>query len=151
MHNIIIPIYTFLVALVGNRLTNSGMKWYKGLKLPKWTPKGKVIGIVWTAIYFLTAISALIVWNQYGDQASITIGLLFLLNGLLNALWSYIFFLRHDFMLAVFDMSALNITIVLLIFEIWPLSVIAALLLLPYFIWVSFATYLTCQVKSMNP
>jgi len=150
MHNIIIPLFTFLVALVGSRITTSGLKWYQTINVPKWTPNGKIIGLVWTSIYILAAISALIVWNQYGDQASIGIGMLFLLNGILNALWSYIFFIRHDFTLSVFEASAINITVILLIYSIWPLSLIAALLLVPYFIWVSFATYLTCQIKSLN-
>jgi translocator protein len=150
MHNLFIPLFTFLVALVGSRLTLSGMKWYRTVKLPKWNPNGKTIGLVWTTIFILAAISALIVWNQYGDQASISVGVLFLLNGILNVLWSYIFFVRHDYTLAVFEASALNITIILLIYIIWPLSVVAALLLLPYFLWISFATFLTCKIKGMN-
>jgi tryptophan-rich sensory protein len=150
MHNILIPLFTFLVALIGSRLTSAGMKWYRSIKVPKWTPGGKVIGMIWTAIYILAAVSALIVWNQYGDQASIMVGLLFLLNGILNVLWSYIFFIRHDYTMAVFEMSALNITTVLLIYTIWPLSILAALLFVPYFIWVSLASYLLCKIKSMN-
>jgi benzodiazapine receptor len=150
MYNLVIPLFTLLVALIGSKLTLSGMNWYTTLKLPKWTPQGKVIGIIWTVIFILTAISALIVWNQYGNKASISIGLLFMLNGILNVLWSYVFFVRHNFNLAIFEMSALNITTVLLIYEIWPFSIMAALLLLPYFLWVSVATYLACSIKTMN-
>ena len=61
----VIPIITILVSLIGGYFTDLGMDWYKMLATPAWTPPGAVIGIVWTIIYILTTISALIAWNGF--------------------------------------------------------------------------------------
>jgi len=150
MHNIAIPFITLLVGIAGHSLTQSGMEWYKTVKRPRWTPSGGTIGIVWTTIYVFAAISALLVWNLYADKAGIAVSMLFVANAALNLGWSYIFFVRHDFGLAVIEMCLLNLTNLILMYIIWPLSLYAALLLLPYFIWVCFATYLSVIIRKMN-
>lgn len=150
MHNIVIPLFTFLVGLIRYRISKTGSKWFRALKHPKGTPSQKTLEIVWQALYVLAAISALIVWNKFGDEASIWIGLVFLLNGILSCLYCYFFYVKNDFTLSVYELSALNITVILLIYMIWPLSVFAALILLPYFVWASFITYLICKGKKLN-
>ncbi len=57
----LIPFFVVIVAWVGRWLTGRGMDWYKTIKLPAWTPSGSVIGMVWTAIFILAAISAVII------------------------------------------------------------------------------------------
>lgn len=151
MHNIAIPFIAVLIAFAGSGMTRANLPWYKTIKKPSWTPPGSVIGIVWTIIYVLTSASALIVWNLYGDLASITVSMLFLANSALNVGWSYIFFVRHALGLAIIEMCLLNVTTIALMYIIWPLSTLAALLLLPYVLWVIFATYLAVRVKLMNP
>ncbi len=150
MHNIVIPLVTIIIALAGSQLTSQGMKWYGTLKKPSWTPGGGFIGAIWTIIFILAAVSALIFLNLLAEQADISIGLLFVINGALNVFWSYIFFFRHHLGLAIIEMCVLNLSILLLMYLIWPLSTIAALLLLPYFLWVCFATYIAVIVRNLN-
>lgn len=148
---ILIPLVVVVVALLGNWFTGGGMEWYETLSLPSFTPPGYAIGIVWTAIFILGAVSALLFWNKAG-RAKYFYGVasLFILNAVLNALWSYLFFVRHLLGLAVVEMGLLNLTTLLLMVLIKKRSKAAAWLLLPYFLWVSFATYLAYQVWMLN-
>jgi tryptophan-rich sensory protein len=147
---ILIPLVTILVAYVGGRLTASSVKtWYRGLRKPSWTPPGGVIGAVWTVLYILAAISALIVWNL-SAPVSMVIATLFVLNAVVNVFWSYIFFYLHKTGLAIWVCLVLDLTIILLIWFIAPLSSVAAWLLVPYAAWVSFASYLNYRVWAMN-
>jgi translocator protein len=145
----IIPLITVLVSLVGSWLTDQGMVWYDTLKLPSWTPPGFVIGIVWTVIFILTTISALIVWNRRFFKPTI-IGGYFLLNAALNVYWSFIFFYSGQIAASIWEMIALNLTTLILIVLIWRKSKVAAGLLIPYFLWVTFATYLAYNIWVLN-
>jgi tryptophan-rich sensory protein len=149
---ILIPLVTMLVAYIGGRLTASSVKtWYRGLRKPSWTPPGGVIGAVWTVLYILAAISALIVWNlPGGGSVPFTVASLFILNALINIFWSYVFFYLHRPGSAVWVCLLLDLTIVLLIQFIAPFSLLAAWLFVPYATWVTFASYLNYRVWAMN-
>jgi len=147
---VFIPLVTILVAYIGGRLTAAAVKtWYRGLRKPSWTPPGGVIGAVWTVLYILAAISALIVWNLSAPVSAI-VATLFILNAVVNVFWSYVFFYLYKMGPAIWVCLFLDITIVLLIWFIAPLSVLAAWLLVPYAAWVTFASYLNYRVWAMN-
>jgi benzodiazapine receptor len=147
----IIPLIVFLVAFLGSLITSGGMDWYKTINLPVWTLPGSVIGMAWTIIFILSAISVLIVWNKFsrGKRFNLIITI-FILNALLNVLWSYLFFDRHLLCWAAVEAAILGLSVVLLVILIRPFSRLAALLLYPYAIWVAFATYLTYTVWMLN-
>jgi len=148
---IFIPLTTLTVALGGSRLTSSGMAWYKTIKKPTWTPPGSIIGLVWTVIFILTTVSALIVWSLKPSPKILPwIAGLFLANAALNMLWSYFFFYKHWMVLAGWEAMLLDLSVIALIVLIWPLSRWASALLMPYAAWVAFATYLTFTVAGMN-
>lgn len=151
LNYIIIPLIVFSVALVGNLITNKGMNWYKTIELPDWTPAGSVIGAAWTIIFILEAFCILIIWNKFprGKRFNL-IFLIFIINALLNILWSYLFFGRHLLGWAVLEAGLLGLSVVLLIVLIRPISRLTSLLLFPYTIWVIFATYLTYTVWNLN-
>jgi tryptophan-rich sensory protein len=147
---ILIPLVTILVAYIGGRLTaRSVATWYRTLHKPSWTPPGSVIGAVWTVLYILAAISALIVWNL-STPVPLIVATLFILNAVVNVLWSYVFFYLHKMGPAIWVCLFLDLTIVLLIWLIAPLSTLAAWLLVPYAAWVTFASYLNYRVWAMN-
>jgi benzodiazapine receptor len=149
---ILIPLVTIAVAYVGARFTMRSVKtWYRTIRKPSWTPPGNVIGAVWTVLYILAALSALIIWNLPG-AASVPamIAVLFYLNAAVNVLWSYVFFYLHKMGPAIWVCLFLDITIILLIQFIAPLSPLAAWLLVPYAAWVTFASYLNYRVWEMN-
>jgi benzodiazapine receptor len=149
---IIIPLITVLVSVTGSYFTSSSLEnWYQTINLPSWTPPGSVIGLVWTTIFILSTISALLVWNKlpHDRRFNQIIGL-FLVNAVLNVGWSYLFFGQHLIGAAVIESGLLGLSVIGLIFLIWPLLRKAAILLVPYALWVSFATYLTYSVWLIN-
>lgn len=149
---IIIPIVTFFTAFVGSMLTSGDMAWYQTLKLPAMAPPGFAIGIVWTVIFILSAISALIVWNNmlHVDPKFPSIAILFLFNALLNIFWSFLFFNQHLIGFSIIEMVVLEATVIGLIVMIWPLSKWASTLLIPYAVWVVVATYLAYNIWILN-
>jgi translocator protein len=149
---ILISLFTVAVALIGSYFTNQGLNgWYQEINLPAWTPPGSVIGAVWTVLYILATVSALIVWNRFArDPRFWTIIALFILNGILNFTWSYLFFDVNLIVWAIVDSVLLLFTVVALIILIAPKSKLAAGLLVPYALWVAFATVLTHSVWRLN-
>jgi len=148
---IIIPLITILVSLIGSFVTSRGMNWYKTINLPEITPPGQLIGTVWIILFILATISALIVWNtaQKTNNFKLIIAL-FVINAFLNVLWSSIFFGAHWIGPAIIEAGLLGLSVILLIIYIWPVSKLAAGLLIPYAGWVAFATYLTYTIWSLN-
>jgi len=149
---ILIPLIAVIVAFAGGRLTaRSVATWYETLRMPSWTPPGGVIGAVWTVLYILAAIAALMVWNlPDGVQVPALVATLFILNAAVNVFWSYVFFYLHRPGPAIWVCLFLDLTIILLIQFIAPLSPLAAWLLVPYAAWVTFASYLNYRVWAMN-
>jgi tryptophan-rich sensory protein len=148
----VIPIVAVLVSAIGGRLTVASVRtWYMTIAKPRWTPPGRVIGAVWTVLYILAALSALLVWNLPGGvPVPLAVATLFVLNAVVNVLWSWVFFSRHHVGAAIWVCLFLDLTIVLLIWLIAPLSPLAAWLLVPYAAWVTFASYLNYRVWAMN-
>ena len=153
----IIPLFTVAVAVIGSTFTSGGMPWYDTINKPSFTPQGSVIGMVWTIIFILSTISAIIVWNSHApfgsiprDYRFVAIISIFLLNGFLNVFWSYLFFNRYLMYAAIWEAIALDITVIVLMVLIWGISRWASLLLLPYACWTAFASFLTYTVYSLN-
>lgn len=147
---ITIPLITIAVASVGGYLTSLGLDWYYGLDLPALAPGGGFIGMVWTVIYFLATLAALLFWNAPRKGRFDAIVVLFLANAIFNALWSLVFFVSHDFYAAMVEMTILNLINFVLIRLLWNYERRSAVLLIPYFIWVAFATYLTYSISTLN-
>ena len=150
-HYLIIPLFALATALIGSVFTSGNMSWYRTIRKPEWTPGGQLIGTVWTVLFTLTAISAILAWNATTGTAALPIIMAaFVANAALNVLWSFLFFSLHQMRLAIFECALLGISVLALIILIWPASVPAALLLVPYGLWVSFATFLTWSVWREN-
>ena len=149
---IVIPLLVFAVAYYGSKFTQQGLgEWYQNLKKPKWTPSGEVIGMVWTSLYILIAISVLWFWNiPVFTFWHYIIAVVLLANGFLNAYWNKLFFVEHDIKKAYTEMLLLNGTTVLIMILMTPHSYISPILLIPYAVWVGFATYLTKQILLMQ-
>ena len=134
------------------------MSWYQTIHLPPLTPPTFAFAPIWTIIFILVATAALISYNLPRRRADQCINSLhwslivavFLMNAVLNVLWSYLFFGQHLLGGAVIAAGALFLTVGLLISLIWPLSRQAAIFLLPYAAWVLLATILVYQVWQLN-
>lgn len=153
---IIIPLITLATAILGSIITASNMGWYKTLLIPPYTPSGSVIGAIWTTLFILATISALLVWKRAKKVSEslfrwrVDVSIVFALNALLNVWWSVLFFGFHQPFWAIWDAAALGITVAMLIRMIWVRSKFASLLLVPYLFWVAFATHLTYTVWVLN-
>lgn len=125
--------------------------WYAGLEKSFLNPPGWVFGPVWTLLFTLMGIAAFLVWRQRGEKPEAKKGIrLFIRQLVLNVLWSVMFFGFHDPFIAFVDIVVLWIVIVATIYEFRKVSEWAAWLMVPYLLWVSFASYLNLAVVLLN-
>lgn len=125
--------------------------WYAGLAKPGYTPPAWVFGPVWTLLYLMMALAAWLIWRQAGfTGAPVALGL-FLLQLALNAAWSWIFFGLHKPGLALGEIQVLWWAILLTLIAFWRRRRLAGWLMLPYLLWVSFATILNFGFWQLNP
>jgi tryptophan-rich sensory protein len=139
-----------LVALVGGTMTDTG-PWYQGLNKPSWQPPGWLFGPAWTLIFALTVLSAVRAWRAAPSaNARLAVVALYCLNGVLNVLWSAVFFAlrRPDQALVEVVFLWLSVLVPMLVVRRW--SPAAAWLLLPYLAWVAFAGWLNLAVVRLN-
>lgn len=143
----------FSVSAVAGLFTISSIStWYATLQKPALNPPNFIFGPVWTVLYFLMAVSLYLVWNtkvKKKQEKNLAIKV-FLLQLILNFFWSFIFFSTHLLFLAFVEIIVLLGAIFWTIVLFRKISPKAALLLIPYLLWVSFAAYLTFSVWMLN-
>ncbi|GAC1620629.1 MAG: tryptophan-rich sensory protein [Nevskia sp.] len=138
------------VSTAGALLTDLS-PWYYALRRPSWQPPDWLFGPVWTTIFILSTLAAVLAWRGSANASDRRrVVWLFGINILLNLLWSALFFQLRRPDLAFAEVLFLWLSIVLLIAGLWPLSPFAGLLLLPYLFWVTFAATLTFAVCRLN-
>ena len=126
--------------------------WYALINKPFFTPPNWVFAPVWTLLYIMMGFAAGSVWNKIDtDETNVKKAFLFFLIQLaLNALWSFLFFGLQNPFLASIEI----ILLWLMIFETYKqfknIDKLSANLLLPYLVWVSYATLLTISVWYLN-
>ncbi|MFZ4689156.1 MAG: TspO/MBR family protein [Polymorphobacter sp.] len=141
---------TAFIAVMGATITVIG-PWYKSLNQPPWAPPDMAFGPAWTLIFALCAMSAVTAWLASPDRnIADTINGMFAFNGVLNLLWSFLFFQAHRPDLAAIEVWFLWLSIALLIRRCWQFSRGAAWLLVPYLAWVTFAGALNVAVVMRN-
>jgi translocator protein len=125
--------------------------WYRGLRRPSWTPPGWIFGPVWTTLYTMMGVAAWLVWKAGWEKSSVRRGIgLFVGQLFLNAIWTPLFFGRRAFGAALIDLSLLWGMIVATGIQFYRVSRPAGLLMLPYLLWVSYASSLNAGVWWMN-
>lgn len=125
-------------------------EWYASLKKPSWNPPNWIFGPVWTVLYTVMAIAAWLVWKRGGFAVQTVALSLFLAQLFFNALWSPLFFGLHRPALAFADILLLWLTLLGTIFAFWKVRPVAGALLLPYLVWVTFASALNFTLWQMN-
>ncbi|MES3004546.1 MAG: TspO/MBR family protein [Patescibacteria group bacterium] len=146
--SILLPL---VVGGVSGLLTSSGVNgWYSTLEKPFLNPPSFVFGPVWTILYIMMGISLYLIWNSRESLAKPFLFWLFGLQLTANFFWSIFFFGMENPALALVDIVTLWILIVINIFYFYKVSRVAAWLLIPYLLWVSFATYLNLSIVTLN-
>jgi len=139
----------FCAAATGAFVSVGG--WYAELKKPSWNPPAWVFGPVWTTLYLMMAVSAWRIWRRGGwSMRRKELGL-FLVQLALNALWTPLFFGFHWPGVAFAEIVLLWVAIAVTVRVFYRVDRPAAWLLLPYLVWVSFASVLNAVLWRMNP
>jgi tryptophan-rich sensory protein len=123
--------------------------WYATLVHPWWTPPNWVFGPVWTVLYVLMGVSAALVW-QTGKKGRWLALSLFFFHLLVNAAWSLVFFGLEDPVSALLIIKSLWLLIVVLMVVFWRFSRTAVYVLIPYLLWVTYATSLNLGIILLN-
>jgi tryptophan-rich sensory protein len=141
----------FFVELMGDWWTRYSVStWYPTLKKPAWTPPGYLFGPVWSMLYLLMAIAMWLVWQTETALSKTSSYVLFGVGLFLNLLWSFFFFRLQNPSLALLNLIALDIIVIATIFSFYPINRLAALLFVPYLIWIVFATALNVAIVFLN-
>ncbi|WP_312615181.1 TspO/MBR family protein [Oscillibacter sp.] len=148
-------IYAFFIllnlaasALVG-RATSGAMAAYESVSKSPLTPPSFVFPIVWTILYTLMGISAAIIYQSDSPNKNRALTLYFI-QLLVNFIWSFLFFNLQMYGLSFFWLLFLLALVAAMIFAFFPINRTAALLQIPYLIWVSFAGYLAYSIWKLN-
>ncbi|MGZ9160532.1 MAG: TspO/MBR family protein [Candidatus Limnocylindrales bacterium] len=155
---------SFVVAAVGAVATIQHVDgWYATAQKAAWSPPNWLFGPVWTVLYTLMAVAAWLVWRRRGPAGTASRGMvrsalvIYVAQLLLNFLWTPVFFALYPTIggpalwAALGIIVALDVAVPLTMRAFWPIDRTAALLLLPYWLWVLFATTLNSAVATMNP
>ncbi|MGH1418503.1 MAG: TspO/MBR family protein [Hyphomicrobiaceae bacterium] len=137
---------TALAAYAGSLFTPGD--WYSELAKPAWTSPNWVFGPAWTALYIIIAFAGWLTWRHGGLGLPL---MLWIIQLGLNAAWSYLMFGEHDILSALIDISAMWLVILGFILAVRQISGLAALLFVPYLLWVSYALALNGAIWQLNP
>ena len=141
-----------LFAIAGALFTETGLNsWYNLIEKPAFNPPNWVFGPVWTILYILMGISAFLIWRQKLDKKEIRFALLiFIFQLALNLFWSFIFFGLENPGIALTEIISLWFAILATIIAFYQINKVAAYLLIPYILWVSFAAFLNYSIWNLN-
>jgi translocator protein len=138
------------IATLGGFLTNLSVdSWYPSLKKSSWTPSGATIGTVWTILYTFMGIAAWIIWRHGSGGRQLPLAI-YAVQLLLNAGWSALFFGLRNPGVALLEIGILWLAILATAVMFWKVSKLAAALMVPYLIWVSFTGFLNARICQMN-
>lgn len=144
-------VVSFAASAVGAAASIQARSFYSQLAQPAWAPPPWVFGPVWTVLYVLMAIAAWLVWRSGGFRTNRIALSLFLVQLALNALWSWVFFAWQRGAWAFADIVLLWLLIVATLVFFWRVRPLAGALLIPYLLWVGFASFLNYALWQLNP
>ena len=138
---------------IGSLFTRGSVStWYALLQKPTFSPPNWVYAPVWFLLYILMGISAYLVWRVGISQFHVREGLvIFLVQLILNTFWSFAFFGLKSTIAGLIVIVPLWTAILLTIINFYRISRTASFLLIPYILWVSFATALNFAIYLLNP
>jgi len=142
----------FTAAGLGGLATSQGLdSWYGTLHKPDWNPPNWIFAPVWTTLYCMMGIAAWLVWRSGSWSQVRSAVILFAIQLGLNSLWSLLFFGLQNPGAAFLEIVLLWAAISVTTFLFWRNSALAAMLMMPYLLWVSFASFLNYTIWTLNP
>lgn len=141
---------SYLAGFIGGIFTQQSVTtWYLTLQKPVFNPPSWVFGPVWTSLYILMGIAAFLVYNKGYKKARTALNFFFI-QLFFNALWSFLFFGLKNPLLAFIEIIILWSLILVTTYYFYKVEKKAAYLMLPYLLWVSFATVLNFSLYILN-
>ena len=139
--------------IVGSIFTTPAIPtWYAALEKPVFSPPNWLFAPAWVTLYLLMGVAAFAVWRKGLNQKGVRVALvIFLVQLVLNALWSVAFFGIKSPLAGVVVIFLLWVAILFTILKFFRISIVAGSLLLPYIVWVSFAAVLNISIWLLNP
>lgn len=143
----------FGAASIGSAVTRPAVAgWYVTVQKPVFSPPNEVFAPVWTILYLLMAVALYLVWHKRERGVRDNLALqLFAVQLALNVFWSVVFFGLHSIGGGLIVIFLLGMALLATISRFWPISKLAAVCLIPYFLWLSFATVLNFAIWRLNP
>ncbi|MFL6653789.1 MAG: TspO/MBR family protein [Sulfurifustis sp.] len=144
-------VLTFAAAAIGAAASVNAGAFYAQLVRPSWAPPAWLFGPAWAVLYALMGVAAWRVWCSNGYRAAAGALNLFVIQLLINASWSWLFFAWRRGALAFADFLILWVLVLGTIVAFWRINALAAVLLIPYVAWITFAAALNWSIWRMNP
>jgi len=148
---------SFAVAALGTTATAGNVDgWYADAEKAPWNPPNWLFGPAWTLLYTLMSVAAWLVWRQRGRLRVRPALTLYVVQLVLNAVWTPVFFGLYPSVgapalwIALVIILALDVAVLLTMLAFWRVSRVAAWLLVPYWAWVLFATTLNWALAALN-
>ena len=139
------------VGFMGSVFTSSSLSdWYSGLAKPDFSPPNWVFAPVWTGLYILMGISFYLIWKMGYSEKTKPAVLVYLGQLLLNFAWSFLFFGLRNPLYGFIEIVVLWFAIAANILLFYRLNKTSAYLLVPYILWVSFASVLNYSIFALN-
>lgn len=141
----------FVVEIIGGFWTKeSVLTWYPTLIKPSWTPPDWLFGPVWSCLYIMIAVAGWLIYRaEYSHQRTVAL-VLYGCQLALNFIWSFLFFSLRSPILGLIDIVLLCLLTSLTIIKAWSVRPLASLLLIPYLVWVAYATTLNAAIWLLN-
>jgi len=137
-------------AVAGFFTADSVKGWYSSLEKPSFNPPSWLFGPVWTVLYILMGIAFYLVWKQPSSEKRNRAIMFFILQLILNGAWSFIFFYAKQPGWAFAEIVVLWLMIIVTMINFKPLSKTSFYLMIPYLLWVSFASVLNFTIWQLN-
>lgn len=145
-----IAIFLFIGFFIGKTTANGIYPWYAGLNKSPLTPPDVTFSIVWSLLYIILAIALVYLWVHRDRPRSRLLITLFTVQMLLNWMWAPLFFTYHEIYIALFDLVLLLLINLVLIIVGHKYHKYFVWMVLPYFLWLCFATYLNIYIVLYN-
>ncbi|MCX6139241.1 MAG: tryptophan-rich sensory protein [Candidatus Kapabacteria bacterium] len=144
-------VLVFVAAAVGGLASSSAGSFFMELNRPPWAPPAWLLGPAWTVLYLLMGVASWLVWKQGGFAGARGALTLYGIQLVLNGVWTWLFFVMRSGSLAFVEIVVLWLLILATLIAFWRKSAVAGAMLIPYLLWVAFATALTFSMWQRNP
>jgi len=144
----VVVLFGFLSGMVSN--SGPDNPWFASLLKPDFYPPPQTFGIVWSILYAMIGLAAALVAAAWGARGRGPALAVFVVQFLVNLAWSPVFFALHRISGALYVIAALDVLVLLTLALFWRVRWQAGALLVPYFLWICFATALNWQLLQLN-